>query len=66
MPVVVALSPLGAESTRAERLLIAAYVVGAKRFSIAVKAGFGRELAVLRPPLDEMRQVCVVGALWFA
>jgi NADH:ubiquinone oxidoreductase subunit F (NADH-binding) len=64
--VVAALSTLGAEGKRPEKLLIAAYVVGAKQLYIAVKAGFARELAALRPPLDEMRQVCVVGTLWSA
>lgn len=49
VPVVAALSTLGAEGKRPEKLLITAYVVGAKQLYIAVKAGFARELAVLRP-----------------
>lgn len=62
VPVVAALSTLGAEGRRPEKL-IAAYVVGAKQLYIAVEAGIARELAALRPPLAEMRQVCVVGTL---
>ncbi|HEY5550267.1 MAG TPA: hypothetical protein VIK52_00150 [Opitutaceae bacterium] len=63
VPVVAALTTLGAEGKRPEKFLIAAYVVGAKQLYIAVIAGFARELAALRPPRDEMRQVCVVGTL---
>ena len=63
VPIVAAISTLGAEGKRPEKLPIGAHVVGAKQLYIAVKAGFARERAALRPPLDEMRQVCVVGTL---